>query len=185
MIVQNIVQLKEVDFMIKTLPISEAREQLRALVEQADRTMARVIITRNGKPEAVLVGYSEYESWVETLDVLADSEEMAAIETGLEEVRAGQVVSAEEAYREALTSRDRVFDALINLGVGGLTGPEATVLHRLAMGAQEKEIAHALHLAPKKVQAIKLSIMQKLGLTGEVEKRHDTAQKRKAVKVGG
>ena len=84
--------------MTKTLPISEAREHLRALVEQASRTMGRVIITRNGKPEAVLMGYDEYESWVETLDTLADPEEMEAIREGAADIRVGNVVSFEEAF---------------------------------------------------------------------------------------
>lgn len=170
--------------MIKTLPISEAREHLRALVEQTNKTMARVIITRNGKPEAVLMGYSEYESWIETLDVLADSGEMAAIEAGLAEVEAGQVVSAEQASLEGLPSGDTSLDALTKLGIGELTESEVTVLHRITKGVQDKEIIHALHLTPKAFKTIRLSIMHKLGLTAEVERRHGRTQKRQAVKVG-
>ncbi|HND03918.1 MAG TPA: type II toxin-antitoxin system Phd/YefM family antitoxin, partial [Nitrospira sp.] len=105
--------------MVKTLPISEAREQLRALVEQANRTMARVIITRNGKPEAVLMGYAEYESWLETLDVMADHDELAAIEAGLADVRAGRLVSAEDAYREAAPPKDTPLEGPGNIGSGG------------------------------------------------------------------
>ncbi|MGE0273920.1 MAG: type II toxin-antitoxin system Phd/YefM family antitoxin [Nitrospiraceae bacterium] len=47
--------------MTKTLPISEACTRLPDLVEAATRTMDRVIITRNGKPEAVLMGHEEFE----------------------------------------------------------------------------------------------------------------------------
>lgn len=43
--------------MTKTLPISEARQELPTLVEETSRTMGHVIITRNGKPEAVLMGH--------------------------------------------------------------------------------------------------------------------------------
>lgn len=33
--------------------------------------MDRIIITRTGKPVAVLTGVEEYESWVETLEVVS------------------------------------------------------------------------------------------------------------------
>jgi prevent-host-death family protein len=51
----------------KTLPISKARTRLPYLVEAASRTMDRVIITRNGNPEAVLMGHEEFESWARNL----------------------------------------------------------------------------------------------------------------------
>ncbi|WHZ14977.1 MAG: hypothetical protein OJF52_001817 [Nitrospira sp.] len=41
---------------------------------------------------------AEYESWAETLDTLADAEEMEAIREGEADVRAGNVVSFEEAF---------------------------------------------------------------------------------------
>ena len=170
--------------MVKTLPISEAREQLRALVEQANRTMTRVIITRNGKPEAVLMGYAEYESWLETLDVMADHDELAAIEAGLADVRAGRLVSAEDAYREAAPPKDTPLEGPGNIGSGGLTEREVTVLHRIAAGSLENEIAHDLRLAPKTIHALKMSIFRKLGIRTHLEARHDTVQKRKADKVG-
>ena len=86
--------------MTKTLPISEARTRLPDLVEAASRTMDRVIITRNGKPEAVLMGYEEFESWAETLEVLSNPEEMAKIRAGMEALAKGDVVSYEEAFGE-------------------------------------------------------------------------------------
>ena len=92
--------------MTKTLPISEAREHLRELVEQAGRTMDRVVITRNGKPEAVLMGYDEFESWAETLDIVSNPQEMEAIRAGEEALKAGDVVSFEEAFGESVPSRD-------------------------------------------------------------------------------
>ena len=86
--------------MTKTLPISEARTRLPDLVEAASRTMDRVIITRNGKPEAVLMGHEEFESWAETLEVLSNPGEMAKIRAGMEALAKGDVVSYEEAFGE-------------------------------------------------------------------------------------
>lgn len=91
--------------MTKTLPISEARINLRDLVEKAQRLRSHYVITRNGKPDAVLIGHNEYESWQETLDVLTDKDEVAGIFEGLTDLKAGRSVSFKETFGEALNVR--------------------------------------------------------------------------------
>ena len=58
--------------MSKTLPISEVKARLPELVTSVAQREEEVVVTRNGKPAAVLVGYDEYERLKETLDVLSD-----------------------------------------------------------------------------------------------------------------
>ena len=91
--------------MTKTLPISEARQNLRDLVERVQKLRARYIITRNGKPGAVLIGHDEFESWLETMDVLTDREEIKAIQEGLADLLAGRVSSFEEVFGEPLSGQ--------------------------------------------------------------------------------
>jgi prevent-host-death family protein len=62
-----------------TLPLAEVRANLSRLVEEAERTHQRVEITKNGRRAAVLMGADDYDSLMETLDVLSDAETMAAI----------------------------------------------------------------------------------------------------------
>jgi prevent-host-death family protein len=62
-----------------TLPLAEVRANLSRLVEEAERTHQRVEITKNGRRAAVLIGADDYDSLMETLDVLSDAETMAAI----------------------------------------------------------------------------------------------------------
>jgi len=50
---------------------------------------------------------AEYESWVETLDTLADPEEMEAIREGEADVRARNVVSFEEAFGKPQKTKAR------------------------------------------------------------------------------
>ena len=50
-----------------TVPLSEAKDRLSALVEQAERTHDIVTITRHGKPAAVLMSVDDLESLHETL----------------------------------------------------------------------------------------------------------------------
>ena len=68
---------------MKTLSLSEAKMKLSELVENVYSTDEEVIITKNGRPAAVLVSPEEFESWKETLDIKANAELMDEIKKGL------------------------------------------------------------------------------------------------------
>lgn len=89
--------------MTKTLPISEARQSLPSLVAKVEKQMTRFIITCKGKPRAVLMSLAELESWQETLDVLADKEEIAGIREGLAQLREGHALTFEKVFGEPLS----------------------------------------------------------------------------------
>ena len=65
------------------LSISEAKMKLSALVDSVKATDQEVIITKNGRPVAVLVSPDEFESWRETLKVRFDTDLMKEIKKGL------------------------------------------------------------------------------------------------------
>lgn len=58
--------------MSQTLPISEVKARLPELVTGVEEREEEVVVTRKGKPAAVLVNFAEYERLKETLDVLSD-----------------------------------------------------------------------------------------------------------------
>ena len=68
---------------MKTLPLSEAKSQLSGLVEQVRALEDQVMITRNGRPAAVLVSAEEFERWKETIEVRGDAALMKEIRAGL------------------------------------------------------------------------------------------------------
>ncbi len=68
---------------MKTLPLSEAKSQLSGLVEQVRTLDEQVLITRNGRPAAVLVSAEEFERWKETIEVRGDAALMKEIRAGL------------------------------------------------------------------------------------------------------
>jgi len=72
---------------MKTLSLSEAKMKLSALIESIGITDEEVIITKNGRPAAVLVSPDEFESWRETLVVRSDSELMEEINSGLDALK--------------------------------------------------------------------------------------------------
>lgn len=68
---------------MKTLPLSEVKMKLSGLLDSIEMTDEEVVITKNGRPAAVLVSPDEFESWRETRTVLGDNELMGEIKKGL------------------------------------------------------------------------------------------------------
>ena len=89
--------------MAKTLPISEVKARLPELVTGVEDREEEVVVTRNGKPAAVLVNYAEYERLKETLDVLSDPDMMRQIRASEQfYAKGGEGLSFEEVFGEPL-----------------------------------------------------------------------------------
>lgn len=73
-----------------TLSLSEAKMKLSALTEAVNATDEEVIITKNGRPVAVLVSPDEFASWRETTGIRADSDLMQEIKKGLAALKKGR-----------------------------------------------------------------------------------------------
>lgn len=65
--------------MAKILPISEVKTRLPELVSGVEEREEEIVVTRKGKPAAVIVNHAEYERLKETLDVLSDRNLMGQI----------------------------------------------------------------------------------------------------------
>lgn len=72
---------------MKTLSLSEVKMKLSALVDAVQATDEEVVITKNGRPAAVLVSPDEFESWRETSDIRSDPDLMKEIRRGLSTLR--------------------------------------------------------------------------------------------------
>ena len=72
---------------MKTLSLSEAKMKLSELIERIYSTDEEVVITKNGRPAAVLVSPDEFESWKETIYILSSSDLMNEIKKGLSALR--------------------------------------------------------------------------------------------------
>lgn len=81
---------------MKTIPLAEARAQLSRLIDEAVRTHERVEVTRKGRRAAVLLSVEDYDSIMETLDILADADEVRAIAEAQSQLRAGESYSKAE-----------------------------------------------------------------------------------------
>ena len=90
-----------------TLSLADARANLSKLIESAVTTHERFEVTRNGDRVAVLLSADDYDSLIETLDILSNPEEVEALRQGLAEIEAGDVFSEQEV-RAAMIARGRL-----------------------------------------------------------------------------
>jgi len=72
---------------MKTMSLSEAKSKLSSLVDAIGDRDEEVVITRNGRPAAVLISPDEFDSWKETVAVRADLELTAEIRKGLKALK--------------------------------------------------------------------------------------------------
>ena len=73
-----------------TAPLTEVRDRLSEIVDDVSAG-ASWVITKHGRPVAVILSHEEYESLIETLNVLSDPDTMAALAEAEEDLAAGRV----------------------------------------------------------------------------------------------
>lgn len=73
-------------------PLTIARERFSELVDEVAATGAELVITKHGRPVAVLIAHDEYEELVETLNILSDPDAMAALAEAESDIEAGRLV---------------------------------------------------------------------------------------------
>ena len=79
--------------MINTLSLKQLRPDLPKVIARIDGKLDRYIVTRRGKPVIVMLSIEDYESLMETLDILADPKAMADLRKGEEDIRKGRTRS--------------------------------------------------------------------------------------------
>ena len=82
--------------MSETLPLADVKARFSEVVERVATTHDRVVVTRNGRPAAVLISPDELEALEETLAILSDPDARARLEEARAAVVAGDTVDDKE-----------------------------------------------------------------------------------------
>ena len=82
------------------VPLSQAKARLSSLVRKIREERGTYGITHRGKPEGVLLSVEEYETLIETVEILSDRELMASVDRGLADEKAGRLYGHEEVFPE-------------------------------------------------------------------------------------
>ena len=79
-----------------TVNLSEAKDKLSQLVKETAETTCQIVISVNGRNQAVLISIDEYESLRETIEIMKDQTLMKKIASSLEDIKKGNVVNFDD-----------------------------------------------------------------------------------------
>lgn len=82
--------------MTHTITLKDLRPDLPRVVEQIDKKWERYIVTKRGKPSVVILSVQDYESLMETLDILTYPASVKSLKRGEEDLRKGRTRSWQE-----------------------------------------------------------------------------------------
>jgi antitoxin YefM len=64
---------------VKIVPVTELKPKLLKVISNAQKAGQEYVVTKNGKPAAVIMSFDEWEGWKETIDILSDKKAMKRI----------------------------------------------------------------------------------------------------------
>lgn len=73
-----------------TLTVTEAKAHFLELIRDSDKRLERFIITKQGKPAAVVMNADEFEGWLETLEIMSDKKALGEIRKAKKELSLGK-----------------------------------------------------------------------------------------------
>ncbi len=85
--------------MTMMIPLADVKARLSAVLDDVRDTHDRVVITRNGRPEAVIISIADLETIEETLDLLSTPGALDEIRAAEAEIARGEATGADELQR--------------------------------------------------------------------------------------
>ena len=78
----------------QVLPLADIKARLSEIVDGVEQRHERVVLTRRGRPAAVLVSPDDLEALEETLDILSDPKALGEIRQAEADIAAGRGFTA-------------------------------------------------------------------------------------------
>lgn len=87
------------------MSLADVKNRLSEVVERLEREHGRVVITKHGRPAAVVLNVEDLEGLEETLELLSDARAMRHIRQGQAEIAAGETAELTKEQALALARR--------------------------------------------------------------------------------
>lgn len=83
----------------KIVSVTQLKPKLLKVISRAQKLGQEYVVTKNGHPAAVIMGFDDWESWRETLEILSDRGAMRRIKKNLSYFsRGGRGKSLDEVF---------------------------------------------------------------------------------------
>ncbi|MCX6763113.1 MAG: type II toxin-antitoxin system Phd/YefM family antitoxin [Candidatus Moranbacteria bacterium] len=83
-----------------TISISEARKKIFDIAEEVQKPGVYYTFTEKGRPKTVLMSYDEFDSLMETLEIMSNPKIMKDIKQAEEEYKRGEYVTLDQLKKE-------------------------------------------------------------------------------------
>ncbi len=91
---------------MEVVPVRELRNELSHVIDRVADLRQHVVVTRHGRPAAVLIPVDEYDALEETAEILSDSATLRAIDRGLREIERGEIVPLDHVREDVRRRHD-------------------------------------------------------------------------------
>jgi PHD/YefM family antitoxin component YafN of YafNO toxin-antitoxin module len=82
--------------MVNMITLKKLRPGLPEVIRGIDTKLERYIVIKRGRPVAIMIGPDDYESLLETIDILSDKEAVKRIIAAKKEIAENKTISLEE-----------------------------------------------------------------------------------------
>ncbi len=82
--------------MSTTLTLANVKSKFSEMVDRVEHTHDRIVVTRHGRPAAVLISPAELQSLEDTLELLSDPQAMAQLADSRRAHAAGDFITGDE-----------------------------------------------------------------------------------------
>ncbi|MFC1780589.1 type II toxin-antitoxin system Phd/YefM family antitoxin [Patescibacteria group bacterium] len=86
--------------MTNVIPATKARSKFFKILEEIDEPNKTITITLDGLPKAVILSFDEYESYLETLEILRDTRLIEELKKAEKEFQKKEFVTLEKILKE-------------------------------------------------------------------------------------
>lgn len=93
----------------KTITITQARHDIFDIAEKVQKPNNFYTLSVEGEPKVVMMSYDEFDSMMETIEILSDPDIMADIKQAQEEYKKGDYITWEEMKKELRATERPVF----------------------------------------------------------------------------
>ncbi|MBU1148378.1 MAG: type II toxin-antitoxin system Phd/YefM family antitoxin [Candidatus Omnitrophica bacterium] len=79
--------------MVNTITLKELRPELPEVIKHIDDRLDRYIVTKRGKPIAIMMSPDDYEGLLETIQILSNKDTARRIRKAKKEIKEGKTIS--------------------------------------------------------------------------------------------
>lgn len=82
--------------MSETLPLAQVKSKFSEMVDRVEHTHDRIVVTRNGRPAAVMISPDELASLEDTLELLSDPDAVRELAEARRSAETGDYITGDE-----------------------------------------------------------------------------------------